>query len=192
MGEAVNIYYLDVDPQKAATYHCDAHLRKMIVEYAQMLCVHHWMSDDQEDIQRAIQGSFFKPTHTTHESTRWVGMNAYTYAYVYTMFEELQLLYIERYKKEHGTIALRDPLQSLPSRLHTSLVEEEDIVAPPPPMCFGKKWRHLRGGVDVEDHFEVVEAYRSYYRAAKGRFATWGGDRKLPGWWLQTVPDKIG
>jgi|TARA_R110000824_G_scaffold78516_9_gene198152 hypothetical protein len=190
----MNIFYLDVDPKTSAEYHCDAHVRKMIVEYAQLLCNQHWMSDDEVDMQRAISNKFFRPTHTTHKCTRWVGSNAFSYAYVFIMWEELQHLYLMRYAKEHGTLRLREPLLSLPSRLYETMSKDIDdegsFPAPelsPPPMCFGKVYEYMKVGVDIADHYEVVSAYRNYYRAAKNKFASWGGDRKLPSWWLKTV-----
>jgi hypothetical protein len=33
----VNIFVLDADPQKAAQYHCDKHVVKMVLETAQLL-----------------------------------------------------------------------------------------------------------------------------------------------------------
>lgn len=190
----MNIFYLDVDPRKSAEYHCDAHLRKMVVEYAQLLCDQHWLSSDETDMKRAIDNKFFKPTHTTHPCTKWVGLNAYAYAYVYIMWEELQHLYLMRYAKQHGTLRLAEPLLTLPRKLYNTMTgdieDEKEFPTPdlsPPPMCFGKTYDYLKVGVDIADHDEVVSAYRNYYRAAKNAFASWGGDRKLPTWWLKTV-----
>tara|TARA_B100000749_G_scaffold208403_1_gene163434 strand:- start:3734 stop:4309 length:576 start_codon:yes stop_codon:yes gene_type:complete len=190
----MNIFYLDADPRQSAEYHCDAHIRKMVVEYAQLLCNQHWLSDDEADMRRAINNTFFKPTHTTHKCTKWVGLNAFAYAYVYIMWEELQNMYITRYAKHHGSMRLLDPLLTLPTRLYNGMTEdiEDDTKFPtddlsPPPMCFGKNYDYLKVGVDIADHNEVVSAYRNYYRAAKNKFASWGGDRKLPSWWLQSV-----
>ena len=44
----MNIFVLDEDPIKAAEYHCNKHVVKMILESAQMLCTVHWMYLEQE------------------------------------------------------------------------------------------------------------------------------------------------
>ena len=38
----MNIFVLDEDPIKAAAYHCNKHVVKMIIECAQMLSTVHW------------------------------------------------------------------------------------------------------------------------------------------------------
>jgi hypothetical protein len=42
---SMNIFYLSNDPADCAKQHCDAHIRKMIVEYAQMLSTAHRLCD---------------------------------------------------------------------------------------------------------------------------------------------------
>ena len=41
----MNIFYLHEDPQTSAKMHCDKHVVKMIIEYAQMLSTAHRMLD---------------------------------------------------------------------------------------------------------------------------------------------------
>ena len=189
----MNVFYLDTDPKQSAIYHCDAHLRKMIVEYAQILCIAHWQSKDEIDLQRAIEEKFYKPTHVNHPSTQWTIHSPYSYAYVYTMWEELLLMYVERYGKTHGSMRLRDGLQHLPRNLHDDTrtymgeINEIHTKMPPPPMCFGREFEHIKKDRDPTKHVDVVEAYRDYYRQAKHKVATWGGDREVPRWWLRIV-----
>ena len=40
----MNMFVLDEQPQKAAEYHCNKHVVKMILEAGQMGCAAHWMS----------------------------------------------------------------------------------------------------------------------------------------------------
>ena len=54
----MNIFVLDLDPQKAAEYHCNKHVVKMILESAQMLCTAHW-THLEKDI--ANKNGFKKP-----------------------------------------------------------------------------------------------------------------------------------
>ena len=44
----MNIFVLDEDPIKAAEYHCNKHVVKMILESAQMLSTVHWVYLEQE------------------------------------------------------------------------------------------------------------------------------------------------
>ena len=39
----MNIFVLDKNPVKAAEYHCNKHVVKMILEAGQMLCAAHWL-----------------------------------------------------------------------------------------------------------------------------------------------------
>jgi hypothetical protein len=44
----MNIFYLDEDPKICAQYHCDKHVVKMIIEYAQLLSTAHRVLDGFE------------------------------------------------------------------------------------------------------------------------------------------------
>jgi hypothetical protein len=44
----MNIFYLDKDPKTCAQYHCDKHVVKMILEYAQLLSTAHRVIDGKE------------------------------------------------------------------------------------------------------------------------------------------------
>ena len=44
----MNLFYLHEDPIKSAELHCDKHVVKMIIEYAQMLSTAHRMLDGEQ------------------------------------------------------------------------------------------------------------------------------------------------
>ena len=44
----MNIFYLDTNPALCAEYHCDKHVLKMIIEYAQLLSTAHRILDGEE------------------------------------------------------------------------------------------------------------------------------------------------
>ena len=44
----MNIFYLDTNPALCAEYHCDKHVVKMIIEYAQLLSTAHRIIDGEE------------------------------------------------------------------------------------------------------------------------------------------------
>ena len=65
----MNIFYLDRDPAKCAAMHCDKHVVKMILEYAQLLSTAHRVLDGD---QNADSQGFYKATHKNHPSAVWV------------------------------------------------------------------------------------------------------------------------
>src|SRR6056297_2083911 len=111
----MNIFYLDEDTSKAAQYHMDKHVRKMIIEYAQLLSTAHRVLDghvhiDTSDTGRKIKRwytndwrdeIFYKSTHVNHPSSRWVRESAYNYTYLYNLFCALCDEYIYRFGKKH-------------------------------------------------------------------------------------------
>src|SRR5210317_1125408 len=57
----MNIFYLDSDPEVCASYHCDKHVVKMIVESCQMLS--NALPKDEAPYRR---------THYNHPCSKWV------------------------------------------------------------------------------------------------------------------------
>ena len=127
----MNLFYLHKEPEVSATLHCDKHVVKMIIEYAQMLSTAHRMLDGESyyglskngrKIQRwrmsdnSLDDVLYKASHINHPSTRWVRENAIQYQYAYDMFTNLCDEYTYRYNKEHLTdIKLRDVLNNIPN-----------------------------------------------------------------------------
>jgi len=58
----MNIFYLHNDPQVCAAYHCDKHVVKMILEYAQLLSTAHHELDGVPAIE-----CYSQHTRTTHQ-----------------------------------------------------------------------------------------------------------------------------
>ena len=184
----MNVFYIDTNPNISAQFHCDAHLRKMIIEYAQMLSSVHWLSEDEHDQIRAVENNIYRPVHLKHPSSIWVRHHPMAYSYVFNMWDELHKIYIQRYNKQHASYRLRETIINLPQPLIEKLKNCVDNPwYSPPPMCFGKEYEHIKKGVDPTSHESVVQAYREYYRQGKSKFATWGGDRSLPRWWLRVA-----
>ena len=173
----MNIFVLDNDITKAAQYHVDKHVVKMIIEYAQMLSTAHRMLDGTQytdassgrRIQRwrldnsNMDGILYKASHINHPSTRWVRENAIQYQYAYDMFAHLCDEYTYRYGKVHMTdTKLRDLLNQLPKNITLGEWSE-------PPQC-------MPDDVKTES---TIEAYHKYYREYKTPFAVWTG-RPMP------------
>ena len=173
----LNLFYLHEDPIKSAELHCDKHVVKMIIEYAQMLSTAHRMLDGEQitamqngrRIQRwnlngdkdlhtlEMQTTLYKASHINHPSTKWVRENAIQYQYAYDMFVALCDEYTYRYGKVHLTDKkLRKLLDNLPNNITLGVYSE-------PPQC-------MPDDVKTES---TITAYHKYYAVYKKDFAKW-------------------
>jgi len=175
----MNIFYLDTDPVKSAELHCDKHVVKMIIEYAQLMSTAHRVLDgdlyeDRTANNRRIkrwrlnnsnmENVLYKASHINHPSNIWIRSSDSHYQFVYDMFVALCNEYTHRYGKTHLTEEkLKDILQHLPNN-----IASEDFVDPPQAMPD-----------DVKTH-DAIDAYQNYYRVYKKDFAKWTA-RETPG-----------
>lgn len=156
----MNIFYLHDDPLNAARYHCDKHVVKMILEYAQLLSTAHHMLDGDD----APEG-IYKCTHKNHPSAVWVRQSKDNYIWTLDCFLWLLDEYEKRYHKKHKTSRLAPILLQWP-------VNIPDVGFTQPPQCMPDEYK-------CEDS---VEAYRNYYIGEKAYFASWR-NTKTPEWW---------
>lgn len=91
----MNIFVTSVCPVKSAQDHCDVHIRKMIVEIAQLLSTAHF------EIDGNVVG--YKPTHKNHPCAIWVRETSGNYYWAYMHFAALCDEYTFRTKKVHKT-----------------------------------------------------------------------------------------
>jgi len=141
----MNIFYLDKDPAKAASYFYDKHKVKMILESAQMLCTAHHHYGNGDNVP-------YKKAHYNHPSTIWCRQNSSQYMWLYDHMIALGKEYTKRYNKTHLTIIkCKDVLKQLPPAIPDSAFTE-------PPQC-------------MPDHHKVpdcsITAYWNYYEQDK-------------------------
>ncbi len=168
----LNLFYLHNDPIISAEMHCDKHVVKMIIEYAQMLSTAHRILDGKQytdassgrRIQRwkledyTMEDMLYKASHINHPSTQWVRENAIQYQYAYDMFVALCDEYTYRYGKVHLTDSkLRYSLDQLPNNIALGVFHE-------PPQCMPN---------DVKVLGDTINAYHKYYAIYKKNFAKW-------------------
>lgn len=79
----MNIFVLDPSPSVAASYHCDQHLHKMILESAQMLstAMHKWYPH--------LSPYLYKIAHPNHPCTKWVSQSYDNALWVANLMKEL-------------------------------------------------------------------------------------------------------
>lgn len=145
----MNIFYTDRDPVVCAKDHCDKHVVKMILEYAQLLSTAHRCNGNDNEV-------LYKVTHKNHPSAIWTRENTKHYDWLYRLWEALSAEYTNRYGKVHKSwdrlsTALRDSPRGIPSGDYTD-----------PPQCMPDEYKCT----------DTVKAYRNYVRLGK-EFAVW-------------------
>jgi hypothetical protein len=93
----MNIFYLSPHPKIAAKWHCDKHIVKMILEYAQLLSTAHHELDGVPSIE------CYKSTHKNHPSAIWARENDKHYKWLWALLYETCKEYTRRYNKVHAT-----------------------------------------------------------------------------------------
>lgn len=121
----MNIFYTNENPLLAAQDHCKVHMRKMIVEYAQILsAAHHVLDGDQ-----AIAG-IYKLTHKSHPSAVWLRSGQYQYEWVLDCALHLCKLYTQDTGKIHKTQETLERLRELPKNLALTSWQDPPVAAP--------------------------------------------------------------
>lgn len=182
----MNIFVLDEDPKISASYHCDKHVCKMILEAGQMLCAAHWVGwldylgkslsdfkrqkDAKEFLYQEVPTVFQPPwslTHANHPCSIWTRQTVENYEWHSKLGLALCEEYEKRYKRTHKALKTHRWL----SKNYPPGISEEGQT--PFVICMKEEYKVSSNPVDC---------YREYYLKDKVRFAKWKtGD--LPEWW---------
>jgi len=182
----MNVFYLDSDPLKCAQEHCDKHVVKMIIEYAQLMSTAHRMLDGEMYLDKTANGrsikrwlhpsphfeqKFYKASHVNHPSAIWVRQSKANYKWMYDMWFQLCLEYTHRYGKTHATFTkLASALSFTPIN-----IPDGEFFEPPPAMPDDCK---IKG--------DSIASYKKYYIQEKTYFAKWT-KRSIPEWFNMKV-----
>ena len=158
----LNIFYLDRDPVKCAQMHCDKHVVKMILEYAQLLSTAHHIVDGDPNIE------CYKATHKNPPSAVWARENIDNYKWLWRLLVGVCKEYTKRYGKIHKTerVHITNNLQQTPSKLGEGTFTD-------PPQCMP----------DTCKDYDSVVGYRNYYVKEKSYMAKWK-NTSVPNWYL--------
>ena len=187
----MNIFYLDTNPALCAEYHCDKHVLKMIIEYAQLLSTAHRMLDGEHYTGRTKNGHkiqrwrldedkedlIYKACHTGHPSTVWVMSNIFHYVWLYkhmiALNDEFKLRY--NHTEDHMTIRkLKEVLRQPPKNIPINKIATDPTPAMPD---------------ECKIPGDVIGSYRKYYVMKKREFATWKAPAVVPEWYTKGVKD---
>lgn len=160
----MNIFYLDKDTKKCAIYHCDKHVVKMILEYAQILSTTHIVLDGHI-LSIKERERLWKPTHTNHPSVIWCRQNINNYKWLYDLFLHLLDEYRHRYDKIHKCEKFRLIFNQSPVNIPNNAFF-------PPPLAMPNEYK-------LEC---AIQSYRLYYKKGKSHLALWK-KRNPPNWY---------
>lgn len=96
----MNIFVLDKDPVKAARFHNDRHVIKMILESAQLLSTAHVVLDGEKVAAYDVP-FLLRPTHVNHPCAIWARATGANYDWLYRLLVGLLAEYTRRYGKVH-------------------------------------------------------------------------------------------
>ena len=177
----MNIFYLDTNTATCAEYHCDKHVLKMIIEYAQLLSTAHRILDGEETKILSNSGKtmtsqwklddyreqhLYKCAYINHPSNKWVRAADSHYIYTMHLWNHLNREYTKRYENVHKTFKkLCQYLNQLPKNI------DKNVGFLMPPQCMPDECKNKN---------DTVDAYRTFYKAHKREFATW--KNQVPEW----------
>jgi hypothetical protein len=190
----MNIFYLDPNPKVCAEMHCDKHVVKMIIEYAQLMSTAHRIIDGEQytdltangrNIQRwrlpdERENLLYKASHINHPSAIWCRENKANYDYLYQLFYWLCREYTHRYGKIHATDEkLAEHLLQSPQN-----IGHGEFFAPTPAMP--SELKIMAKTVVAGRKYDVLASYQNYYIQAKASFAKWK-NRTTPEWFNANI-----
>jgi hypothetical protein len=154
----MNIFYLHVSPIISATFLCDKHINKMLVESVQMLSTAHHLTGTGND-------QMYKPAYQNHPCTKWARESYANYHWLWMHAEQIASEFLNRFGKFHASAKV---LHELPDPVNLPHI---DITPPAQAMP------------DQYKHDDAWRAYRAYYKGEKASIAKWEKGREAPYWW---------
>jgi len=186
----VNIFVLDKNPTRAAEFHCDKHVVKMILESGQMLSTAHWlgwarllkappMKTKQlqqwlrDNVREDLQPKW-KMTHAGHPCSVWTQEVWGNYMWHSRLGLALCDEYTRRYGKVHKSHEYHRWLNRHIPPTFASTVENP-VGTTQFAVCMPD---------DVKVTEDPVASYRNYYNVHKARMTRWAYTEK-PIWSTQ-------
>lgn len=176
----MNIFVLDKDPIKAALYHCDSHVVKMILEYSQILYTAHVLLDGERMAQRRLGAPMLKPTSKhLNACVVWARTCGANYSWLYSLLGGVVAQYRARYGRQHRYAAtgLYSALGLLPAGMPGPLT----LPLTPHPLLMPEAYKTA----------DAVFSYRLYYIGEKNHFAKWRAPAVKPDWYVGAEERRI-
>jgi hypothetical protein len=159
----MNIFVLDLDPERAAQMLCDKHSSKMVLESCQLLSAAHRILDGDS---YADEVGLYKVSHRNHPCSVWTRSSSENYLWLHRHFTALCREFYFRRGKSHKSSLLAGALARIPDTIPLGPITPFAQAMP-----------------DEYKNDDPVQAYRAYYLGAKADFAAWTWGRPAPSWW---------
>lgn len=169
----MNLFILDEDPEISASFYCDKHVVKMLVEVSQMLCTNIRILTD------ITEGIPYKSTHQNHPCTVWMRTSRANFDWSLRHAFALSKEYTVRYGKTHASLSVVEwaaqvfKQMTFPAEHRTPFV----IAISAEALCRKNAYWN---------ESEVVASYRLFYIHDKGYFAKWKSGN-VPPWFTPSI-----
>lgn len=164
----MNIFVLDLDTKKCAEYHNDKHCVKMILEYSQILCGVHHMSNPTSTPTSTLQVPY-KLSHKNHPCSIWARECIENYIWLCDLALDLCDEYRYRYGRRHKS---QDVIE-------WCLVHKPNIP------LLGRMTSQalaMPNECKIRSNNSTIDSYRNYYMTDKRHIANWK-NREVPYWY---------
>ena len=159
----MNIFILDYDPRKSIQYHMDAHVRKMAIEYVQILSTALRTGlPDSPDLE-----NLYKSTHIHHPCVKWATESWANWRWLVIYAGLLHDEYFFRFGKQHASRKVLNWCYCI----YANTMEGWGDDATKFPQAMPNQYKTK----------STVAAYRAYYIGEKQHLAKWTG-RPIPEW----------
>lgn len=164
----MNIFFLDNDPEIAASYYCNSHSSKMTLEFSEILSTNF-------SLQGINLG--YKPTHANHPSTKWARESKTNFIWFIIHAFAVSAEYTRRYKKIHKSHQiLQAALDNMDKLDLPDIGLTEFAIAI-------NEHQFCRLFCPNFNSLSPVEKYREYYNYDKAAFAKWK-NAETPHWFV--------
>lgn len=179
----MNIFFLHHDPSEAARSLCDAHVRKMALESAQILS-HPWKrvrdheNPDETSAEWAAARGLagvgpYRQYRASCQLADWAASSLAAYSWLLDHGIEIAAEFQRRYRRagepDHASLSVLLWLKA-----NVGVLALPDLPMSKPPLVMPPEYQHA----------DPVASYRSYY-LTKARFARWERGRPAPDWWQE-------
>ena len=170
----MNIFILDDNLLKSASYMVDRHIVKMPTESLQMLMTNMILRDSdthRDDYPLTKAGTQYKISHKNHPCTQWARENISNFKWLLDYAEIMCREYTAIYGKIHyaslGMAWIRYKLENSPHRFPFA-----QSAMTPFPLCMPDEYKSPDGN--------AVKSYRNYYLGDKSHLFKW--HHPVPDW----------
>ena len=171
----MNIFFLDIDPEKCAKYHCDKHVVKMLLELVQLLYTAHHV------LNSILPPDAYRLVSKSHPMAIWVRLNIHNYNYTVKLGKFLAKEYTHRYNKIHSCekhinwLSENIPIFKNIEYKSTTILSSNTFF-----QSIGISQIPLAMPTDCMLK-DTIHSYRKYYLIYKKRFTKWT-NRPVPQW----------